>query len=276
MLSYNEKGVVGSFLEPIPVLYDIEHKFDSKFATQWLHDNRHIPVLCSIVYLALVYTGSRWMKSKEPYILKNPLLLWNIGLAVFSLFGMLSLLPSLIHGVLLNGVNYAICHAESSKDPHLGLWGFVFVLSKIFEFIDTLFLVLRKKPLSFLHWYHHTSVLVYSWLVLGSTSDGSGLFFAAINFFVHTLMYSYYFLRAMSVSVPSSVALLITILQIAQMFIGLAVNGYLFYHKIILEETCICVPSVIYIGLIVYGSYTILFIKFFLSRYVWKDKKKQN
>lgn len=33
-----------------------------------------------------------------------------------------------------------------------GLWAFLFVLSKIVELGDTAFLVLRKRPIIFLHW----------------------------------------------------------------------------------------------------------------------------
>ncbi|VDL66713.1 unnamed protein product [Nippostrongylus brasiliensis] len=42
-------------------------------------------------------------------------------------------------------------------------WACMFAFSKIAELGDTVFLVLRKRPVIFLHWYHHAVVLVYCW-----------------------------------------------------------------------------------------------------------------
>jgi hypothetical protein len=39
------------------------------------------------------------------------------------------------------------------------LW--LFIISKVPETIDTLFIVLRRQQLIFLHWFHHASVLIY-------------------------------------------------------------------------------------------------------------------
>ena len=48
-------------------------------------------------------------------------------------------------------------------DKVSGFWATMFVLSKVPELGDTMFVVLRKQPLIFLHWYHHATVLVYCW-----------------------------------------------------------------------------------------------------------------
>jgi hypothetical protein len=38
------------------------------------------------------------------------------------------------------------------------------VVGRFAELIDTAFLVLRKRTVNLLHWYHHASVLYYCWL----------------------------------------------------------------------------------------------------------------
>lgn len=40
-------------------------------------------------------------------------------------------------------------------DGPIGLAAYIFYLSKYYEFVDTFILVLRKKPVIFLHVYHH-------------------------------------------------------------------------------------------------------------------------
>lgn len=40
---------------------------------------------------------------------------------------------------------------ETHGEREIGLWISLFALSKAFEFFDTAFIILRKKPLIFLH-----------------------------------------------------------------------------------------------------------------------------
>ena len=60
------------------------------------------------------------------------------------------------------GSLFSLC-SYIEDDKVSGFWATMFVLSKVPELGDTIFIVLRKQPLIFLHWYHHATVLVYSW-----------------------------------------------------------------------------------------------------------------
>ncbi len=50
----------------------------------------------------------------------------------------------------------------------LPFWSYVFYLSKYYEWLDTVFLALKKKHLSFLHTYHHFITLWICWIQLAT------------------------------------------------------------------------------------------------------------
>jgi len=60
----------------------------------------------------------------------------------------------------------------------------IFCISKVPELIDTLFIVLRKQKLIFLHWFHHATVLIYAWYSYHDWT-ASGRWFVFMNYTVH-------------------------------------------------------------------------------------------
>merc|ERR1711870_98735 len=84
---------------------------------------------------------------------------------------------------------------DSSRHPMLAL--FLFAFSKIPELGDTAFLILKGKPVRFLQWYHHSTVMLFCWLAI-ATEDTPGIWFAMTNYTVHAVMYMYFFLTAFS------------------------------------------------------------------------------
>jgi elongation of very long chain fatty acids protein 6 len=138
------------------------------------------------------------------------------------------------------------------------------------ELLDTFFIVVHKKPLIFLHWYHHITVLLYCWHSY-VTHTPSGIFFAQMNYGVHSVMYFYYFLMAIKIKPPW--AMMVTVLQISQMFVGVALTVLNFIF--VGSENCVISHSNNLAAFLMYGSYLFLFLQFFISRYLVKSKKKK-
>ena len=97
-----------------------------------------------------------------------------------------------------------------------------------------------------------------------------------MNYFIHSLMYTYYAFRAMRIYVPKRVSVLITTLQIGQMIMGLVICFYILYQKQFDTETSSCATSHenIRYSLFMYFSYFILFFDFFLKAYASKSSKR--
>lgn len=99
------------------------------------------------------------------------------------------------------------------------------------------FIVLKKKnsQLSFLHCYHHAGILLGSYMIAKWLPGGSMCMLGQINSFIHTIMYSYYFLTAFKPELKNSIwwKKYITQAQLAQ-FAFLSV----FFLRIILAENC--------------------------------------
>ena len=112
-------------------------------------------VVCSFLYVVAIHVGQHMMKSRRPYNLRTAMTIWSAGLAVFSICGTLRSLQTIIHIVNNYGIYCLICSNRYLYFKGAGLWTFAMAASKLLQLGDTVFIVLRKQPLSFLHWYHH-------------------------------------------------------------------------------------------------------------------------
>jgi len=62
------------------------------------------------------------------------------------------------------GYSMVSCNPFNHSHPPIAFILYVFYLSKILDFLDTVFIILEKRwgQLSFLHVYHHTSIFLVS------------------------------------------------------------------------------------------------------------------
>jgi len=109
------------------------------------------------------------------------------------------------------------------------------MLSKIPELADTGFLIARGRPVGLLHWFHHATVLLYCWFAYSARSS-SGLFFCAMNYLVHSVMYAYF--AAVAAGYKPSWGAHVTRLQIAQMVAGVAIVASSAWLQLALGRSC--------------------------------------
>ena len=190
-----------------------------------------------------------------------------------------------------SGLDYTLCTppSEWQLQGATGMWIAIFVGSKwapppppgarglrpappprLPELFDTVFLVLRGKNVIFLHWFHHVTVCLYCWHSWANQIP-PGIFFASMNYAVHSIMYFYYFAtysrRVTKALRPFSP--LITTAQILQMVGGMAILlrvGYL--QSVGGREACPVNPPNWKLGLAMYASYCLLFCELFYYKYV--------
>ncbi|CAM9932507.1 unnamed protein product, partial [Ascophyllum nodosum] len=88
-----------------------------------------------------------------------------------------------------------LCAPFDAKNPPAGNLLWLFYISKILDFMDTLFIILKKswRQLSFLHVYHHCTIFFFYWLNVNAGYDGDVYLTILLNGFIHTVMYTYYF-----------------------------------------------------------------------------------
>ncbi|ESO84018.1 hypothetical protein LOTGIDRAFT_210968 [Lottia gigantea] len=252
--------------------FEFERVWDEPAFNEYLNRRLMDPLLYSLLYAVIIFSIKYYMRNREEYDLRQPLAVWSTGLAVFSIAGVVRTVPEFLFAVNEQSFQYSVC-MPTWYNGVAGFWGGLFVTSKVCELGDTLFIVLRKKPLVFLHWYHHITVLCYCWYSF-SQHTAAGRWFMVMNFTVHSFMYSYYALKAMQIYVPKQISLLITSMQLLQMIMGCIINIMVFVYKS-RGEFCQQSDINLVLSTAMYFSYFVLFANFFYKTYMVPRSKSR-
>lgn len=130
--------------------------------------------------------------SLHPSTLRNLSTLHNILILLLSLVMSIGCAISSLTQIPSYAQLFCFPPVTTTPSGPVFFWAYVFYLSKIYEFVDTVLIILNKsKKLSFLHVYHHAMVVVmcYVWL---ETSQSLIPIALVTNASVHILMYAYY------------------------------------------------------------------------------------
>ena len=94
-----------------------------------------------------------------------------------------------------------------------------------------------------------------------------------MNYAVHAVMYGYYMLMALALKPAWLPPVVVTLLQLAQMVVGIFVTVRAVVYQANGRECAVNKTNSL-LGLAMYVSYFLLFLQLFLRSYVWKTHKK--
>jgi len=252
-----------------PFYFEWEKNFNVAYFYKFIMENGQIPIAAVIVYLCFIIEGGNYMKNRKGFDLKYLLGLWNFFLSAFSFWGMARVVPHMMYMMYTMSLKEQSCAPPEKTygDGAAGLWVMLFTVSKVFELIDTVFIILRKKNLMFLHWYHHVTVLLYTWFSYSKRNPG--IYFVGMNYTVHAFMYGYFCLMAFKMVPKWFNPMWLTCMQINQMFVGVSVTISSYYFKKN-DPDCAVVPEMLVWCGLMYATYFYLFIEFAVKRFILK------
>lgn len=132
-------------------LTEIESNISKRDILQWMDQRPALPFAGVVVYLIGIYYGLKIMKERKEFSIKPIVFVWNLMLAVFSIITLIRVASFIQYELKSKTLQQKYCHGR--LDNVTTFWIYLFAMSKFVEIGDTVLLVLRKRPVIFLHWY---------------------------------------------------------------------------------------------------------------------------
>jgi hypothetical protein len=227
----------------------------------------------ALAYFLFVVVGSAIMKAGVPAIDPYPIkFVYNVSQIMLCAY-------MTIEGCLLafrNGYTVTPCVGYNTENPAVANLLWLFYVSKAWDFWDTIFIIIGKKwrQLSFLHVYHHITIFLFYWLNTKAYYDGDVYLTIVLNGFIHTVMYTYYFICMHTKDPQTGKSLPIwwksslTMMQLMQFITMMSQGSYLLVTGCPDISLRITATYVVYILTLFF-----LFAQFFVNSYI-KPKKK--
>lgn len=215
----------------------------------------------AVVYFILIVASLLWKKFTSPLGLHKVLVGYNFLCSVLSLYSLAIILRAYYNAGLL--YTFAMVHDAEVKHAFLIYW-----ITKHLELLDTVFMIVRhrQRQITFLHVYHHASILLLSDYAYHHTPWPAIGVMLGMNSFVHVFLYFYYGQSALYPTQRPQWRKTLTQLQMFQFIVGIVHSSFGYAHH------GFCIFSIFY-GFSMLG----LFGNFYFHAYVKArhDKKSE-
>jgi len=274
----------------------IADKYDSQIDTVTFPLSRiRYPVIFTILYVILVtiFSPKESKETNKPTIsspntnaqannemtkpakkkfdnLTRFIFVHNVLLCLFSFACFMKTFPTVADLLFRKNLSDSFCKEwVKVYDGTYGYWGWLFYLSKYYEFVDTWIIIAKGRKPEFLQTFHHVGAVFSCWSGVAYRSTSYYLF-TTLNSFIHTIMYCYY--ACSTVGLQFKYKSLITTMQMIQFWVGNTIwvtQGYNFRHCMSEGDTLTGFLT------IVYTSFLLILFRTFYSRAYTKDQKKK-
>jgi len=198
--------------------------------------NIEAPIIGTLLYFLIIsYIQKIIPQGKSPYddsnILKYFSLVHNIILCLLSFTMIIGVIDAAWERSTTVSAFDLICSSFKGKDILLGkvgFWLYIYYLSKYYELIDTIILVIKGKKVGFLHVYHHSIMIWITWFWIYYPWIEGSLWCVFVNSIIHFFMYMYYALSTLKYDVWWKKYL--TSSQIIQFITGIFYVSVYFYY----------------------------------------------
>lgn len=215
----------------------------------------------AVVYLILIPTSLLWKRFTSPLGLQKVLVVYNFLCSALSMYSF----GVVVKAYYQSGLLYTFSMVPDADVKHAF---YVYLFTKHLELLDTVFMILRhrQRQITFLHVYHHTTILLLSdyachftpWPAIGVP--------LGMNSFVHIFLYLYYGQSALQPTQRPQWKKTMTQLQMFQFVIGIIHSSFGYAHH------GFCIFSIFY-AISMLGLFGNFYYHAFLK--VRRDKKTE-
>lgn len=234
------------------------------------HGPSRLASMVAVYLLFVLKVGPQLMHKKQPFDLRRIVRLYNFVNIIFNIW-------LAYRGIYLSGAGASFfnCHCLDRDPKKFSVYIDIFILSRVIDFLDTIFFILRKKQnqVTGLHVFHHACVPLVIYLVASFSMTPFSGFLIVMNALVHIVMYSYYYLATFPTLAPYLWwKRYITRIQIGQFCMALV---YFSLGYILLPRFCNDPPMVAVVtNLLSALVFLVLFLSFYSGAYSGSSKQK--